>query len=104
MMCVSRFAHYLKAMARDKVGSMMERSDIENWLNSWIQNYVTSDPTTVSEEIKARKPLQAAQVTVTEVKGKPGWYQAVAHLRPHFQLEGITASMRLVAELPQKQS
>lgn len=102
MMCVSRFAHYLKVMARDKTGSMMERAEVEAWLNNWIQNYVVSNPQDVGEEIKAKCPLAAAQVTVTEVKGKPGWYQAVAHLRPHFQLEGITASMRLVAELPQK--
>ena len=102
MMCVSRFAHYLKAMARDKIGSMMERGDVETWLNKWIMNYVVTNPQDVGEDTKARCPLAAAQVTVTEVKGKPGWYQAVAHLRPHFQLEGITASMRLVAELPQK--
>lgn len=102
MLCCSRFAHYLKVMARDKVGSMMERSDIERWLNSWIMNYVIANPEDAGEELKAKAPLAAAQVTVTEVKGKPGWYQAVAHLRPHFQLEGITASMRLVAELPQK--
>ncbi|MGL4422505.1 MAG: type VI secretion system contractile sheath large subunit, partial [Gemmataceae bacterium] len=104
MLCISRFAHYLKAMARDKVGSFAERGDMEAWLNSWIQNYVVGNPQDVGDEIKAKCPLQAAQVTVTEVAGKPGWYQAVAHLRPHFQLEGLTASMRLVAELPQKKS
>jgi type VI secretion system protein ImpC len=102
MLCVSRFAHYLKVMARDKVGAMMERADIERWLNDWINNYVVANPEDAGEETKAKRPLAAAQVTVTEVKGKPGWYQAVAHLRPHFQLEGIQASMRLVAELPQK--
>jgi type VI secretion system protein ImpC len=102
MMCCSRFAHYLKVMARDKTGSMMERKQVEDWLNSWIQNYVVANPEDAGEETKARCPLSAAQVSVAEVKGKPGWYQAVAHLRPHFQLEGITASMRLVAELPQK--
>lgn len=104
MLCVSRFAHYLKVIARDKVGSFAERGDMEIWLNNWINNYVTSDPSTVGDETKARRPLQAAQITVSEVPGKPGWYNAIAHLRPHFQLEGLTASMRLVAELPKKAS
>ena len=101
MLCVSRFAHYLKAMARDKVGSMMEVGDMNRWLNDWINNYVLPNPEDAGEESKAKKPLRSAQIQVTEVKGKPGWYQAVAHLRPHFQLEGLEASMRLVAELPQ---
>ncbi|MFO0938029.1 MAG: type VI secretion system contractile sheath large subunit [Gemmataceae bacterium] len=101
MLCVSRFAHYLKAMARDKLGSFAERTDMELWLNNWIQNYVVPNPEDVGDEIKAKCPLQSAQITVTSVKGKPGWYQAVAHLRPHFQLEGLATSMRLVAELPQ---
>ena len=92
---------YLKAMARDKVGSMMEVGDMNRWLNDWINNYVLPNPEDAGEESKAKKPLRAAQIQVTEVKGKPGWYQAVAHLRPHFQLEGLEASMRLVAELPQ---
>lgn len=104
MLCVSRFAHYLKAMARDKVGSFAERSEMELWLNNWIQNYVVPNPESVSEATKAQCPLQAASIEVTEVKGKPGWYQAVAHLRPHFQLEGLATSMRLVAELPKKKS
>ena len=104
MLCVSRFAHYLKAMARDKVGSFAERGEMELWLNNWIQNYVVPNPQSVSEGTKAQRPLQAASIEVVEVKGKPGWYQAVAHLRPHFQLEGLATSMRLVAELPQKKS
>jgi type VI secretion system protein ImpC len=102
LMCVSRFAHYLKVMARDKIGSMMEVTDMNRWLNDWISNYIISNPEDAGEDLKASHPLRAAQVTVTEVKGKPGWYQAVAHLRPHFQLEGLDASMRLVAEIPQK--
>ena len=104
MLCVSRFAHYLKVMARDKVGSFAERGDMERWLNSWIMNYVLETPEAAGDDLRAQKPLRAAQISVTEVKGKPGWYQAVAHLRPHFQLEGLTASMRLVAELPQKKT
>jgi type VI secretion system protein ImpC len=102
MLCVSRFAHYLKVMARDKIGAMMEVDDMNRWLNDWINNYVIANPEDAGQDIKARHPLREARVSVTEVKGKPGWYQAVAHLRPHFQLEGLDASMRLVAELPQK--
>ena len=102
MLCVSRFAHYLKVMARDKVGSFAERDTMETWLNNWINNYIHPSPSTASPEGLAARPLADATVAVTEVKGKPGYYQAVAHLRPHFQLEGLATSMRLVAELPQK--
>jgi len=100
LLCVSRFAHYLKMMARDKIGSDMEREDCERWLNNWISNYVC-DPSTAGEETKAECPLSDARVEVREVAGRPGWYEAVAHLRPHFQLETLTASMRLVAQVPQ---
>jgi len=99
LLCISRFAHYLKVMARDKIGSDMEREDCERWLNNWIANYVC-DPTVAGEETKARCPLADANVQVREVAGRPGWYEAVAHLRPHFQLETLTASMRLVAQVP----
>jgi type VI secretion system protein ImpC len=102
MLSVSRFAHYLKVMARDKIGSMMEVQDVSRWLNDWIMNYVVGNPETASEETKAKKPLAAAEVRVEEVKGKPGWYQAVAYMRPHYQLETLTTSMRLVAEIPKK--
>jgi type VI secretion system protein ImpC len=102
ILCVSRFAHYLKVMARDKIGSFMEVKDCENWLNKWIKNYVIANPQDVGEETKAKKPLADAKVEVREVKGKPGWYEAVAYLRPHFQLETLTTSMRLVAEVPKK--
>lgn len=104
MMCVSRFAHCLKIMARNKVGSYAERDTMELWLNNWINQYVHPSPHNANAEAKSKQPLAAASVSVTEVKGKPGWFQAVAHLRPHFQLEGLSTSMRLVAELPQKQS
>jgi type VI secretion system protein ImpC len=100
MLCVSRFGHYLKVMARDKIGAMMEAKDVEEWLNKWIGNYVLGAPEMAGEEMKARHPLREARVNVTEDKAKPGWYRAVAYLRPHFQLEGLDASMRLVAELP----
>jgi type VI secretion system protein ImpC len=102
MLSVSRFAHYLKVMARDKTGSMMEVADAEKWLNEWINNYVVGNPSTASEETKAQKPLAAASVQVREVAGKPGWYEAIAYLRPHYQLEALSTSMRLVAEIPKK--
>src|SRR5262249_50183524 len=102
ILCVSRFAHYLKVMARDKIGSFMEVKDCERWLNEWIMNYVVGNPETASEETKAQKPLAAASIEVREVKGKPGWYEAVAYLRPHFQLETLSTSMRLVAEAPKR--
>lgn len=94
-----RFAHYLKCIVRDKVGSFMERSDMERWLNNWITNYVTTD-STASEEVKARYPLSAAEVVVQDIEGNPGYYSAKFFLRPHYQLEGLTVSLRLVSKLP----
>jgi type VI secretion system protein ImpC len=102
ILCVSRFAHYLKVMARDKIGSFMEVSDCQRWLNDWISNYVIANPESAGDELKAKKPLADARVEVREVKGKPGWYEAIAWLRPHFQLETLSTSMRLVAEVPKK--
>jgi len=99
IMAVSRFAHYLKAMMRDKVGSFMSRADAEIFLNRWITRYVIPDDT-ASPQMKARCPLREARVDVTEIPGKPGCYRAVAFLRPHFQLEELTVSLRLVADLP----
>ena len=99
ILAVSRFAHYLKAMMRDKIGSFMSRAECERFLNDWIVNYVTADDT-AGPVIKARRPLREARVEVTEVAGKPGAYRAVAFLRPHFQLDEIAVSLRLVAELP----
>jgi type VI secretion system protein ImpC len=103
ILCVSRFAHYLKVMARDKIGSFMEVSDCQRWLNDWINNYVIANPENAGDEAKAKSPLADAKVEVRSVKGKPGWYEAVAWLRPHFQLETLTTSMRLVAEVPKRQ-
>ncbi len=99
IMAVSRFAHYLKAMMRDKIGSFMSRQDAEIFLNRWITRYVIPDDT-ASPQMKARCPLREARVDVTEVPGKPGSYRAVAFLRPHFQLEELSVSLRLVADLP----
>lgn len=95
----SRFAHYLKSMMRDKIGSFMERKDAERFLARWISNYVTSDDS-ASPATKAKYPLREARIEVAEVPGKPGCYRAVAFLRPHFQLDELSVSLRLVAELP----
>jgi type VI secretion system protein ImpC len=99
MFAVSRFAHYLKAMMRDKIGSFMSRQECENFLNKWILNYTVANDD-VSAEIKAQRPLREARIEVSEVAGKPGAYKAIALLRPHFQLDELTVSLRLVAELP----
>jgi len=96
----NRFAHYLKCIVRDKVGSFKERGEMERWLNKWIMNYVDGDPVNSSEETKARRPLAAAEVIVEEVEGNPGYYTSKFFLRPHYQLEGLTVSLRLVSKLP----
>lgn len=96
----SRFAHYLKCIVRDKIGSFKERADMERWLGDWINQYVDGDPANSSESTKARKPLAAAEVTVEEVEGNPGYYTSRFYLRPHYQLEGLTVSLRLVSKLP----
>jgi type VI secretion system protein ImpC len=95
-----RFAHYLKCIVRDKIGSFKERADMHKWLNNWIMNYVDGDPANSSETTKAQKPLAAAEVVVEDVEGNPGYYSAKFYLRPHYQLEGLTVSLRLVSKLP----
>jgi len=95
-----RFAHYLKCIVRDKLGSFKERPDMQRWLQDWIMQYVDGDPANSSEETKARKPLAAAEVVVEEVEGNPGYYSSKFYLRPHYQLEGLTVSLRLVSKLP----
>ncbi len=95
-----RFAHYLKCIVRDKVGSFKERDDMQQWLQDWITQYVDGDPAHSSEETKARKPLAAAEVTVEPIEGDPGYYSSSFFLRPHYQLEGLTVSLRLVSKLP----
>ena len=99
LMATSRFAHYLKVMARDKIGSFMEATDVEAWLNRWIQNYVNSNES-AGQEMKARFPLREARVEVREIPGRPGSYNAIAYLRPWLQMEELTTSMRLVARIP----
>lgn len=99
MMATSRIAHFLKVIARDKIGSFMERQDCEEWLKRWISNYVTTDPKP-SDEMKARYPLAEAAIKVEEIPGAPGSYNAVAWLRPWLQMEELTSSMRMVAKIP----
>jgi len=99
VLAASRFAHYIKVMMRDKVGSFQTRSEIESYLNNWIADYVLINDS-APQATKARFPLGQARVDVTEVAGKPGVFQATCFLRPHFQMEELTASIRLVAELP----
>ena len=99
LFAVSRFAHYLKAMMRDKIGGYMSRVEAEQFLNTWIMNYVVGNDDAPAS-VKAKRPLKEARVDVVEIPGKPGAYRAVAFLRPHFQLDELTMSMRLVAELP----
>ena len=99
IMASSRFAHYLKIMARDKVGSFMEAGDVQRWLNRWINNYVNANEN-AGAEMKARYPLREAKVEVREIPGKPGSYNAVAHLRPWLQMEELTTSLRMVARIP----
>ncbi|MGG6897762.1 MULTISPECIES: type VI secretion system contractile sheath large subunit [Rhizobium] len=101
MMATSRFAHYLKVMGRDKIGSFMEAQDCENWLNRWIANYVNANDN-AGEESRAKYPLRDAKVTVQEVPGKPGSYNAVAWMRPWLQMEELTTSLRMVARIPTK--
>jgi len=94
-----RFAHYLKCMVRDKIGGFKERADMERWLNDWIKLYCV-DSASASESDKARRPLADAEVKVEEVPGNPGYYTSKFFLRPHYQLEGLTVSLRLVSKLP----
>ena len=100
ILAISRFAHYMKSMMRDKIGGFMSRRECEDFLNTWILQYVVGNDD-VAAEVKARKPLRDAKIEVVDVPGKPGAYRAVAFLKPHFQLDELTISLRLVAELPQ---
>jgi type VI secretion system protein ImpC len=102
MMATSRFAHYLKVMARDKIGSFLEVEDCEAWLNRWINNYVNANEG-AGQEMKAAYPLREAKVTVKEIPGKPGSYNAIAWMRPWLQMEELTTSLRMVARIPSKQ-
>ncbi|WP_118136849.1 type VI secretion system contractile sheath large subunit [Oceanicella sp. SM1341] len=99
-----RFAHYLKCIVRDKVGSFKERQDMQEWLQTWINRYVDFNAETSPEEVKASHPLAAAEVVVEEVEGNPGYYDSRFYLRPHYQLEGLSVSLRLVSKLPSQRA
>lgn len=99
-----RFAHYLKCIVRDKVGSFKTRDAMQRWLQDWVMNYVDGDPAHSAETTKAQKPLAAAEVMVKDVDGNPGWYTATFSLKPHYQLEGLTVSLSLVSKLPSEKA
>lgn len=99
MFAVCRFAHYLKCIARDKVGSFKEQGDMQRWLQKWITNYVDGNPDHSTETVKAQKPLRDAKVVVEADESNPGYYSSRFYLRPHYQLEGLTASLRLVSRI-----
>jgi len=99
LMATSRIAHFLKAICRDKVGSFASRGEVQSFLNNWINNYVL-DQDEATQEQKAKYPLREAKIEVTEDKSSPGSYRAIAYLKPHFQLEELNVSLRLVADLP----
>ena len=100
MFAVSRFAHYLKCMVRDKIGSTKEKEQLEIWLQSWINQYVDPNPKISSENDKARQPLAAAKIEIFENEENPGYYSAKFYLRPHYQLEGMDIGLSLVSRLP----
>ena len=100
----NRFAHYLKCMVRDKIGSFKTRDAMERWLNEWIGHYVDGDPANSTEQTKAERPLAAAEVVIEEVEGAPGYYQSKFFLKPHYQLEGLSVSLRLVSKLPSEKA
>ena len=99
-----RFAHYLKCMVRDKVGSYKSREDMQRYLQKWIDQYIDHSSNVSSEAEKARKPLAAAEVVVEEVEGNPGYYTSKFFLRPHYQLEGLSVSLRLISKLPSEKA
>lgn len=100
ILATSRFAHYLKAMMRDKTGTVTDQRQAEDYLNRWLMDYCLGNPESADLEARARKPLKDGRVTVREARGKPGSYEAVIHLQPHFQLDELTVALRLITELP----
>jgi type VI secretion system protein ImpC len=89
---------------RDKIGYFKEKDEMQRWLQDWILNYVDGDPAHSTETTKAQHPLAAAEVIVEDVEGNPGYYNSKFYLRPHYQLEGLTVSLRLVSKLPSAKS
>lgn len=102
MFAVSRFAHYLKCMVRDKVGSYKEEEQLQRWLHNWIMDYVDGDPVNSTEETKCRRPLAGANIQIVPNEENPGYYTATFELRPHYQLEGMEIGLRLVSRLPKE--
>jgi type VI secretion system protein ImpC len=99
-----RFAHYLKCIVRDKVGSYKSRDDMQEWLQTWINQYVDHNSDTSPESVKAQQPLAAAEVVIEEIEGNPGYYSSKFFLRPHYQLEGLSVSLRLTSKLPSEKA
>ena len=99
-----RFSHYLQKMVYQMVGKQTSRGEIERFLNEWILNYVCENLETANDRQRAERPLAAANVTVEDMEGNPGYYQAKFHIKPHYQLEGMTVSMSLVSKVPAGQS
>jgi type VI secretion system protein ImpC len=102
MFAVSRFAHYLKCMVRDKVGSYKEQEQLQKWMHNWIQDYVDGDPVNSTEETRACRPLADANITIAQNEENPGYYTATFELRPHYQLEGMEIGLRLVSRLEKR--
>lgn len=102
ILCVSRFAHFLKVMARYKIGQGIEVDECERELNDWLQKYVNPSPEMQGEEGQSQQPLREAKVEVRAIKSRPGFYQTIMYLRPHYQLEAVDASVRLIATVPKK--
>src|SRR5882762_10231940 len=100
MFACCRFAHYLKVMVRDKVGSYYEMEQLQRWLTNWINEYIDADPKNSTEATKCRRPLAGAKISIIENEENPGYYSATFELRPHFQLEGMDIGLRLVSRLP----
>jgi type VI secretion system protein ImpC len=100
LFAIARFTHYLKCIVRDRIGSYMERDTLQRSLQAWLLNYVDPDPVNSSDAVKARLPLASADVLIEELEGSPGAMSAKIYLRPHYQLEGLTTSLRLVTRLP----
>jgi type VI secretion system protein ImpC len=99
VLTASRFMHYFKAIARDRIGSYHTRGDLENFLNRWVSEYVNPDDQS-SPVISAKRPLREARIDVSEDPGKPGSYRIVAFLRPYFQLDDLSVSLRVVGRTP----
>jgi type VI secretion system protein ImpC len=99
LLTASRFAHYLKAIMRDKIGKFSNRTEIEKYLNNWISQYVLTQ-TNVSTDLKSLHPLQESRITVFDDSARPGHYKMLSHIRPHYQLEALNASIRLVSNVP----